>query len=176
MHCLYNYARQTVYHQPAPETLYGRLVSSTLQLGDPSIIANECGVRVVGDFRMADIGVGGQGAPLVPYLDRMLLERHCRERGRVGLLLNVGGISNISAFVPGGVSPTQMKIIVRVYCMFQRCLDSVQVMQDSLALIVDQVSMLSLYCRSRMWQHCLSQFYRKCSHRCTGEVVVWERI
>lgn len=49
---------------------------------------------------MADMAVGGQGAPLVPYLDQILLARHYRETKRVGMLLNIGGISNISAYVP----------------------------------------------------------------------------
>ena len=48
---------------------------------------------------MSDMAVGGQGAPLVPYLDRILLERHFLEKGRIGMLLNVGGISNVSAFI-----------------------------------------------------------------------------
>ncbi len=51
----------------------------------------------MGDFRCADMAVGGQGAPLVPYLDEMILRRRLVETGRVGLLLNIGGISNISA-------------------------------------------------------------------------------
>ena len=92
--------RQTVHHMPAPQSLYGYQITSTLQIGDPSIIANECGITTVGDFRLADMAVGGQGAPLVPYLDQTLLERYYRERKRAGMLLNIGGISNISAYVP----------------------------------------------------------------------------
>ena len=46
------------------------------------------------------MAVGGQGAPLVPYLDEIILKRHFEETGRVGMLLNIGGISNISALVP----------------------------------------------------------------------------
>ena len=57
----------------------GNTVTSTLQIGDPSVIANVVGVTTVGDFRLADMSVGGQGAPLVPYLDKMLIERE-RER------------------------------------------------------------------------------------------------
>lgn len=96
---------QTVHHMPAPQSLYGYQITSTLQIGDPSIIANECGITTVGDFRLADMAVGGQGAPLVPYLDQTLLERYYREKKRAGMLLNIGGISNISAYVP----PTQGK-------------------------------------------------------------------
>ena len=64
------------------------------------MIANECRVTTVGDFRVADMAVGGQGAPLVPYLDDIILKGHFEETGRFGLLLNIGGISNISALVP----------------------------------------------------------------------------
>ena len=92
--------RQTVHHLPVPQSLYGYQIASTLQIGDPSIIANECGITTVGDFRLADMAVGGQGAPLVPYLDQTLLEGYYRERKRAGMLLNIGGISNISAYVP----------------------------------------------------------------------------
>ena len=66
------------------------------------MIANECGVTTVGDFRLSDIAVGGQGAPLVPYMDRILLRGHYEETGRLGLLLNIGGISNVSAYIPQG--------------------------------------------------------------------------
>eukprot|EP00731_Ephydatia_muelleri_P023848 Em0016g119a len=96
---------QTVHHLPVPQSLYGYQIASTLQIGDPSIIANECGITTVGDFRLADMAVGGQGAPLVPYFDQTLLEGYYRERKRAGMLLNIGGISNISAYVP----PTQGK-------------------------------------------------------------------
>lgn len=58
----------------------------------------------VGDFRQADMAVGGQGAPLVPYLDRILLGGHFKTTGRLGMLLNVGGISNVSAYIPPSVS------------------------------------------------------------------------
>lgn len=92
--------RQTIHHLPEPRCLHGYTVSSTLQIGDPAVIAGQCGVTTVGDFRMADIAVGGQGAPLVPYMDQTLLQHHQSQTGRVGLLLNIGGISNISVLVP----------------------------------------------------------------------------
>jgi anhydro-N-acetylmuramic acid kinase len=74
---------QTVWHEP------GR---ATLQLGDPAVLAERLGVRVVSDFRSRDVAAGGQGAPLVPLADVMLFGHE--ERGR--LLLNLGGIANVT--------------------------------------------------------------------------------
>ncbi len=65
------------------------------------MIANLCGVTTVGDFRMADVSVGGQGAPLAPYFDDILLRRYRQETGRIGVILNIGGISNISTIYTG---------------------------------------------------------------------------
>ena len=92
--------RQTVWHSPQPVTMHGTSVSATLQIGDPSVIANEIGVATVGDFRLADMSVGGQGAPLVPFLDRILLQGHYRITGRCGMMLNMGGISNLTSWIP----------------------------------------------------------------------------
>ncbi|HKC48502.1 MAG TPA: anhydro-N-acetylmuramic acid kinase [Gemmatimonadales bacterium] len=74
---------QTVWHEP------GR---ATLQLGDPAVLAERLGVRVVSDFRARDVAAGGQGAPLVPLADVMLFGHP--ERGR--LLLNIGGMANVT--------------------------------------------------------------------------------
>lgn len=92
--------RQTLYHQPTPELFHSRYVTSTLQIGDPSTIAVTTGISTVGDFRMADMACGGQGAPLVPYLDQMLAKHHYDDTGRVGVFLNIGGISNVFAMNP----------------------------------------------------------------------------
>ncbi|GMQ83067.1 MAG: anhydro-N-acetylmuramic acid kinase [Rhodothermia bacterium] len=83
---------QTVYHQPEVVSIAGLAVSGTMQVGDPSVLANLLGCTVVGDFRLADMALGGQGAPLVPYFDYVCF-RHEKE-GR--LLLNLGGIANIT--------------------------------------------------------------------------------
>ena len=77
---------QTIWHEP------GR---ATLQLGDPAVIAERVGVRVVSDFRSRDVAAGGQGAPLVPLADVVLFGHP--ECGR--LLLNIGGIANVT-FAP----------------------------------------------------------------------------
>ena len=84
---------QTVHHLPDPQNVHGIRVRSTLQLGDPSVIAQEMRIPVVGDFRTADMAVGGQGAPLVPFLDYLLFRSSKQSR----LVLNLGGIANFTA-------------------------------------------------------------------------------
>jgi anhydro-N-acetylmuramic acid kinase len=84
---------QTIYHQGAASRfLGGRRIASTLQIGEPSIIAARTGVTTVGDFRPADVAAGGQGAPLVPFVDHLLYRN--RKLGRVAL--NIGGIANVT--------------------------------------------------------------------------------
>ena len=83
---------QTLRHRPTGEYPF------TLQLGDPSVIAERCGIDVVADFRRADIAAGGQGAPLLPALHAMLLARP----GHTRVVLNLGGIANITVLGADG--------------------------------------------------------------------------
>jgi anhydro-N-acetylmuramic acid kinase len=84
---------QTVHHLPVAKRSFGTVTRSTLQIGDPSTIAQLTGIITVGDFRMADMAAGGQGAPLVPYFDYIMFRSKTRNR----LLLNIGGIANVTA-------------------------------------------------------------------------------
>jgi anhydro-N-acetylmuramic acid kinase len=92
---------QTIFHQGAAARFRGRVrASSTLQIGDISVIAERTGIATVGDFRPADMAAGGQGAPLVPFVD-YLLYRDSRH-GRVAL--NIGGIANVTV-IPAAAPP-----------------------------------------------------------------------
>lgn len=83
---------QTIHHLPQKEKLFGYDTSSTLQIGDPSVIAKLTRILTVGDFRVGDMALGGQGAPLVPFFDYIIF--HSNKKNRV--LLNIGGISNLT--------------------------------------------------------------------------------
>ena len=88
---------QTIYHQAVAAPYLSQPTRCTWQLGEASTIAETLGVAVVSDFRTADLAAGGQGAPLVPMLDYSLF-RHTKTSR---LLLNLGGIANITALAAG---------------------------------------------------------------------------
>ncbi len=90
---------QTVHHVPESDACAGLDVTSTLQIGSPSVLANLLGLPVVGDFRLADMALGGQGAPLVPYFDYITFAHPTEARA----LLNLGGIANLTV-LPAGCS------------------------------------------------------------------------
>jgi len=91
---------QTLYHHPRPEKLPGFSVTGSIQIGNPAVLAERTGITVVSDFRSRDMAAGGQGAPLAPYLDYILFNH--RARGRI--ILNVGGIANLTA-IPADSPP-----------------------------------------------------------------------
>lgn len=94
---------QTIFHQGQPTNFLGQPTASTLQLGDGSIIAALTGITTVSDFRPADMALGGQGAPLVPFADYALY-RHPK-LGRISL--NIGGIANITV-IPANAKPSDV--------------------------------------------------------------------
>jgi anhydro-N-acetylmuramic acid kinase len=94
---------QTIFHQGRPVPFLGRATASTMQIGEPAVIAARTGVTTVGDFRVADMAVEGQGAPLVPYADHLLYGDE--KIGRVSL--NLGGIGNVTV-LPAGAKPGQV--------------------------------------------------------------------
>jgi anhydro-N-acetylmuramic acid kinase len=88
---------QTIYHQPSGRRYGGRTMRSTLQIGEPSVIAQRTGITTVADFRPRDMAAGGQGAPLVPYADYILFKHKKLTRA----IQNIGGIANVT-FLPAG--------------------------------------------------------------------------
>ena len=88
---------QTVHHRPRPIKEPGvGMVRSTLQIGDPNIMAERTGVTTVSDFRSRDLAAGGEGAPLAPYAHGIVF--HQKKVNRV--VLNLGGIANVTV-LPG---------------------------------------------------------------------------
>jgi anhydro-N-acetylmuramic acid kinase len=94
---------QTIFHQGDPVPYLDDRTASTLQIGEPAIIAARTGITTIADFRPADIAQRGQGAPLVPYADYVLYRDP--KLGRVSL--NLGGIANITV-IPANAKPSQV--------------------------------------------------------------------
>jgi anhydro-N-acetylmuramic acid kinase len=88
---------QTVWHTPDAQVL-GTPTPNTLQIGQPDVIAARVGAPVVADFRTRDMAYGGQGAPLVPIVDWLLLRSDTEPRAA----LNLGGMANLTILPAGG--------------------------------------------------------------------------
>ena len=96
---------QTIHHLPGdPNTISPHRTArniknpSTLQIGEPAVIAHETGIPTIADFRVADMAAGGQGAPLVSYPDYLLF----RDTAKTVGLLNIGGIANLTVLPANG--------------------------------------------------------------------------
>jgi anhydro-N-acetylmuramic acid kinase len=98
---------QTIHHIPAGMSagiagplrrFGGSTVRSTLQIGEPSVIAERTGITTVADFRPRDVAAGGQGAPLVPLADHFLFSHPRKSRA----IQNIGGIANVTHLPRGG--------------------------------------------------------------------------
>jgi anhydro-N-acetylmuramic acid kinase len=94
---------QTLYHQGVAAPFLGRKLAVTWQTGEGAVVAARTGLPVISDFRTADMAAGGNGAPLVPYLDYLLYRDP--KIGRIAL--NLGGIANLTA-IPAAASLNQV--------------------------------------------------------------------
>jgi anhydro-N-acetylmuramic acid kinase len=95
---------QTIFHQgPRESGARARATGGlTWQIGSAAVLAERTGIRVVHDFRSADVAAGGEGAPLVPYVDWLLFRSSHVPRA----LLNLGGIANLTV-MPAAAEPEQ---------------------------------------------------------------------
>ena len=87
---------QTIYHLPVADEVNGFKKSSTLQIGEPSIIAERTGITTIADFRPRDMAAGGQGAPLVCYADEIFFKKYNSPIA----VQNIGGMSNVTVVSP----------------------------------------------------------------------------
>ena len=87
---------QTIYHYPTDKCENGMPVRSTLQIGDISVIAKNTEIDTIGNFRTADVALGGNGAPLVCFADEKIFGRDGVSRA----VQNFGGIANVTVVSP----------------------------------------------------------------------------
>lgn len=88
---------QTVWHLPKPQREGLFRVRSTLQIGEPSVIAERTEIATVADFRHRDMAAGGEGAPLTPYAHDLFFRHPVLGRA----ILNIGGVANLTYLPPG---------------------------------------------------------------------------
>lgn len=138
---------QTIYHLPQKVAKKAGLMPSTLQIGDPSLMACQHQTDVYFNFRMMDVAAGGDGAPLVPLTELILYSHPQKNR----LLQNIGGIGNVTvmpqkatiediwAFDTG---PGNMMINDAMMYLYQKPFDDKGAIAKSGALIEDLYSQL----------------------------------
>ncbi len=83
---------QTLVHAPKPFRFLGKNIGTTIQVSDLSRLAIRTGITVIGNYRTADIAIGGQGAPLAPHSHRLLFGKN----GKTITVQNFGGIGNVT--------------------------------------------------------------------------------
>ena len=86
---------QTVCHLPPADD---RKETYTLQIGEPDVIAERTGITTIADFRVRDVAAGGEGAPLIPYMDFKIFQSESTSRASI----NLGGIANVTYLPAGG--------------------------------------------------------------------------
>ena len=90
---------QTIHHRPQTVSEPGvGAIRSTLQIGEPAVIAERTGIPTIANFRPRDLAAGGEGAPLVPYVHHLMFSHKSRTR----LVVNCGGIVNVTLLPAAG--------------------------------------------------------------------------
>jgi len=104
---------QTIFHQP------NGLYRSSIQIGDPNIISARTAIKTISDFRRRDMAEGGQGAPLVPLFHEYVF----KEKNKIKIILNLGGIANITVLIPDqpvlGYDTGPANILIDSYCQLR---------------------------------------------------------
>ncbi|MDH4249350.1 MAG: anhydro-N-acetylmuramic acid kinase [Deltaproteobacteria bacterium] len=90
---------QTVYHAPGSWNRDGQTRHATLQLGDGDHLAVRTGILTLSDFRQKEVAGGGEGAPIAPYAESLILSGPTPR-----IMLNIGGIANFNWLPPKGAS------------------------------------------------------------------------